>query len=91
MNREEVKQQLLENIDFQQIQNHMAFVNWTYYDGPPTIERLRETAELVLNDVLDSVGKESRCSTGGFHAFKWAMETGTEYELIFALDWSSTS
>lgn len=71
-NRGSVNQQIeeiIEEFDFEKVYKVMITLDWIWFGGRITIERLKETAEHLLQDAYNrSTGDESYCSTGGFRA-----------------------
>ena len=85
----DIKSKLLDGINFQAIHNHMVKEGWTYWheDTSPSVKRLRDAAEELIEIILSTDKKNYRCSTGGFYACKWSWDDANpEYELFFAIE-----
>ena len=66
MNLEKAIARCMKDFDFNKVYAAMSTVKWVYFDGPPTLERIKECALSLLRDL----GKQDyvMCSTGGFVA-----------------------
>ena len=80
--QEETIGQILDSFDFENVHEYMKSVNWTWFDGVPSPEVLRQTAARLLVNAMTS-SEETICTgSGGFIAYKfpWGLE------LIFAIE-----
>lgn len=70
--KEEHIQYIIENFDFQRIYNVMDALKWTWFDSDdtPTIDRMKQTAIHLLNEVY-SREVDYSIGTGGFRATKY--------------------
>ena len=78
MTLKEQKAAILEGFDFMQLRRQMGRMDWRWAKSPgrgyaaavPTVRRLRESAERLLDSVIDSPAGEHWIESGGFRAEK---------------------
>ena len=60
--------EILDSFDFEKVRTYMHLVGWKYFDTPgvPSIQRLRETAEELLQNAANR--GEGSWACGGFKA-----------------------
>lgn len=70
---------VVDSMEMEKILEIMTDMEWKYYDGPVTLERIIEVAKYVtrtaINDALKSKNKEAFCDTGGFESKVWIDDT----------------
>lgn len=92
MNRKELIDSVLEQVDFSKIHKCMTILDWKWHnmDYSPTIEQLKATAIQLLNDALgfalERPEKTGAISTGGFYACAEIMDEQTSLSLTFMLE-----
>ena len=61
---------IINNFDFERVNNVMNFLNWTWYFNTtcPTIDELKQEAKRILNEICDSEDDTIAIFTGGFKA-----------------------
>jgi hypothetical protein len=72
---------IINNFNFSKVFKVMEFLNWEYYDGPVTIQRLKDTAKSLLYYAVNNEEQSTTYSTGGFSVYK----DGKFLELSFNL------
>jgi len=78
--------EIMESFDFGRVHDYMVSVDWKWAHGDgsyrvPTVEELKTTAEMLLNQLTWSE-ECTYVATGGFHAVKfvWGLK------LLFAIE-----
>lgn len=83
---EKVIQRILDRFDFHKVLSVMKFVNWTYHDGPPDIDRLIASGKEMLATAVSSDGWTSISSGGLVATYNPKTEEGEELKLKFVLE-----
>lgn len=88
---EKQKEMILEQFNFYQVRLAMNSLNWEYAgEGVPTVNSLRETAERLLDSVIEHAPEDDsvmyKCCTGGFEACVWYNDVIPTLDLKFVLE-----
>jgi hypothetical protein len=83
------KADILDRFDFGKVQDYMKATGWTWHGSPetPTIIDLMSTANMLLDNVIQSAEPASNSGTGGFTAYKmpWGLSLhfSVEYKTYY--------
>lgn len=86
MDNKKIKSELLRNFSFEYVHEIMSSIGWTWYDtGIPTPRELKETASILIDDVLRDSRKNITVGTGGLCVTKITDDGASYYKLVFEL------
>lgn len=74
---------ILNGFDFKSVHEYYVKTNWNWINnGVPTIEKLKENAQYLLQKVYFDTKESCMLGTGGFYAYKFSWGLKLSFEPI---------